>query len=251
MAQRRTVDSMRDNAPDFTANEMHGMMVLTATRAAVTDVVAVVRSTVAQEHLDGRSGSAVMAAAPQLEAWFGLLIIPEADLDQEERRLGEELAAFPVPWGIEHLHSSPQPVTTHDNDMEVGEMTVDDTEEVPPADDALPEEVNMPSSSSSTSVGSSALSNLSSDEERMRVLEEHLTTARTYAAPLQSNILESFMAQQTEQEPGELTSGSLAEEVSVRETWGLGEEGAEEMEMARLRAIRACLKLASLQASSQ
>lgn len=86
----------------------------------------------------------------------------------------------------------------------------------------------------------------------MRVLEEHSTTAGTdAAAPLQSNILERFMAQQTEQGPEGLTSGSLADELSVRETWGLGEEGAEEMEMARLSAITARLKLASLQAAPQ
>lgn len=30
---------------------------------------------------DARSGNAVMAAAPQLDASFGLLITPEADLD--------------------------------------------------------------------------------------------------------------------------------------------------------------------------
>ncbi|KIO29961.1 hypothetical protein M407DRAFT_21015 [Tulasnella calospora MUT 4182] len=274
---------MEYNVNDFTANGLVGMVALTATRASA-DAVTAVRFVVSEQHFGGlsllelaainnlprwlllfrdlRSGSAVMAAVPQLESSFGLVTTPEAYLDQEVRRLGEERATLPAAWGLETPHSSPYhtvsfmpPTTsvselpaTQEDGMEVDGITAHDIGE---AVDAAQELDNI---SSSTSSSSSDLNvNYLSDEETMGMMEERLRQNRTNlsAGTLQLGVHEGLVAQQTEQELEGISGLSLAEEVAVRESWVRGEEGAEEVEIAGLRAVKADLKLASLLASSQ
>ncbi|KAG9041271.1 hypothetical protein FS837_012480 [Tulasnella sp. UAMH 9824] len=270
MTHKGAGGSIGDRVPDFTANETVGMIGLTATRGAV-DVVAAVRSTVSQQHLDVRSGSAVIAAAPQLHASFGLLATPEVDLDPEERRLGEEPspeATRPV-WGLDSPRSSPNdiislmpvvpsfsalepPTATQDYNMQIDESVTVHNEEG--ADDA-PQEENMSSSTSSTSSSSysDALDDMPSDEEMMEMLEAGLETERAAlsADTLQPDLHDGLVAQQNERDVEGMSIESLVEEVAMRETWGRGEEGVEEVGIAGLRAVKSDLKLASHVASSQ
>ncbi|KAG8912701.1 hypothetical protein FRC00_003975 [Tulasnella sp. 408] len=265
---------MGDHVPDFTANEMGGMIGLTATRGAV-DVVAAVRSTVSQQEVDTRSGSAVIAAAPQLQTSFGLLATPEVHLDRQERRLGERHiaeATRPV-WGFDSPHSSSnditlmpvvpsssalEPPTTQDHDMHVDEsVTVHDGEggNVGEGVDDAPQEEDTSSltSSTSSSSGSNALDNMSSDEEMMEMLEANLATERaalSAADTLQSAIHDGLVAQQNELDVEGMSIGSLVEEVAMRESWGRGEEGVEEVGSTGLRTVKSDLKLASHVASS-
>lgn len=236
------------------ANELPGMVVLTTKESL--DVVWVLISSLSQETCnnlslielprasdqsrwlllfkDTRAGSDVLAAAPHLQTSFGLSTIPFSYISFEDRRLGEEWLSSLQSWGLGNADSVPNstlppevfhptssafgPLTAQleDEEMDTDEAMISDIAEE--ADDGSQEEANT----STSSIGSNPLFNLSSDDEEeiarlesiLEACRESLVATRTLA----SDVHEGLVAQQAEQEPELLTNKSLEEEVEVRES---------------------------------